>query len=267
MNPTLKVSVTISTILCVLFLFSSNSNYLVSAQDAHNIYEFPCYTVINNAFYNLTSLQGNEITGSDDYYNYYYDFCQVSPHCKEDGSMACQIPKNDPNTIYDIAWPNDDILPHVWDVIQNPAGIQLTAFGSGTYCNKSSDYRRTIIHVLCDQNQITAPTTVIGNVTEGPACTYTFVIKHVSGCALPVPPTSAPAGSGDSNGVTGAGFGVGFVIGLVVCVAAVGGYVYYQKHRAGGHENQFKKVGTNSGDDDKSVYLTAPPHGARTDDM
>lgn len=267
MSTSLKVSILSFSIflLCCFLLSSSNSNSLVNAQF------FTCNAVVNGSFYNLSSLTGTQISGnnSNNGWMYFMNVCAVSPACHEDGAMVCQSPSTDPSSIFDLAYPNDDVLPHFWTKI--PGGIELTAFGSGRYCQRWGDYRRTIIHVYCNESITEAPKSFSGPVVEAPDCTYTFQIQHVSGCPLPIPatpetPTAAPStgGGGDSNAVTGAGVGVGIIVGLIIALIFVGGYVIWKKRQAESSTGQFRKVGGHGEGDDKNVYLAARPHDGAT---
>jgi hypothetical protein len=233
-------------------------------------YFFPCQVIANGSFYNLTALSTVQITGnsSDNYFSYFLQLCAVAPKCHESGSMACQAHNIlDPDQWYGVAFPNDDVFPHFWSAIKagpnvTQYGIELTAFGEGRLCSKYGDYRRLIVHVYCDPTQIDPPLTVVGSVVEAPTCTYTFIINHVSGCPLPIPPTIAINGGSSSSaeGVTGAGVGVGIIVGLVIASILVGGYVYWKKQKA---PDKFRKVGS-QGDDDKNVYVAAMPHDGPT---
>lgn len=157
--------------------------------------------------------------------------CNVAPACKRDGAMACQAPFNDPTSVYDLAFPNDDVAPHFWTWI--PGGIQLDAFGSGLYCQYEGNERKSIVQVYCNPNVTSAPKNFSNFVVEGPPCTYTMTISHSAGCGGPIPQTSTVtpvvSSSTDQSTVTGAGIGVGIIIGIALTVAAGATFIWVKR--------------------------------------
>lgn len=262
MNPVAKLCVASLWCALLLVVLSPSSGSAQVLPDT-----FSCMTTINGSFFNLSSLTGTQITGqsADQYWTFYLDMCTVAPACRRDGAMACQEPTGNPGTIYDTAFPNDDIASHYWTELNNGAlgGIQLDAYGSGLYCQYEGDERKTVVQIWCDPTIVSVPLTMSGPVVEGPSCTYTMQINHTSGCALPLPPTSPPAtsppvcsSSTDQTVVTGAGIGVGIVIGCVVTAVVGIGFIYVKRLGAppAGTTGKWNKF-----DDDKAINMSTLP--------
>lgn len=244
--------------LLALILSSSSPNGFVSAEEDQYI---DCETITNNTYWNLTSLIETQITGHDsnNQWNYFLQMCRVAPACKRDGAMACQQSTSNLNDIFDTAFANDNIDYHYWTMI--PGGIQLTAYGSGIYCQTKGNERKTVIQVYCSTNS-TIPNTFDGPVVEGPDCTYTMRFNHTSGCGMPPPPPIAPpktCSDTDQSKVTAAGFFTGAIVGAVLAVGVQFTYAWYKRRNGGGETNkgsgstQWNRLGGG----EKSVGLVA----------
>jgi len=250
MNPLLKLCVCAS--ICLLVVRSSP---FASAQPF-----FACNFQQAGLAYNLSVLYGTQIHGAnaDGGWLFYLNMYGVAPICNGNGAMACQEDASYPGVVYDTAFPNDNIFSHYWSVL--PGGISLTAFGSRQYCQYDGNERTTVVQVLCDYTITTVPANFSIPVVEGPVCTYTMVITHISGCGTPIVNTTmAPAStvapqvlssnSVDQSTVTGAGFGSGLVVGIVLTVA-VGVAFVWMKRRGGKTEGKWNKM-----DDDKHLNM------------
>lgn len=159
----------------------------------------------SNGPFNLTALAGQDLTGSDQNYNYLVRVCGLvlaNTACSINGASACQLSKGNPSQyVHTLAqWDNSGIWSTCTDPVKCPQGGVVVSLDDGDECNTKGP-RSVQYIVACDPNSESLAFQVLPGADS---CSYIVLFSHSAGCdgAPPTPPVNCTW----RNATTGAFF-------------------------------------------------------------